>query len=714
MSAPQQELPTTHPDEQFAYHLAGRHRTARLWQIAFVFATIFGIVALTILLINIINGAFGLVAYQNEVDPETLALAANEESMLSTNRVVASEDDTELAQGVAGSQNAIGFFGYAYYVENQQNLKALSVQGIAPSSATAESGEYPLARPLYIYTTAEIMQERPEVAAFVNYYLTHVNDLIGDVGYFAASAEATDVNRAKWLEANGFEGDAAALPEVNPSALTGEIAIAGSSTVFPVTKRVADLFGDDGFEGVITVDSIGSSAGLRRFCENGSIAIANASRAINRAELEACRTHGREPIEFRIGTDALAVVANANNAFLNDVSFEQLQQLFSTAENWSDVNASWSGAPIERFVPGASSGTLDFFVEEVYGDDLASLSKDTLVRIVEESVSAGLLRRLESDQPFAERDRENVLALVLERVVEPKIERTWTLIQSLTEREAIEAEVADIPNGSLEWRAWVNPIFVSTPQSSSPETAGVRNAILGSLWTIAITILFAFPIGVGAAIYLEEYAADSWLNRIIQTNINNLAGVPSIIYGLLGLAIFVRLLEPITSGSLFGVGATEETTLNGRTILSAGLTLGLLVLPVIIISAQEAIRAVPRSLRQASYGLGATKWQTVWNHVLPNALPGILTGTILAISRAIGETAPLVVIGASTFITFDPSGPFSKFTTLPIQIFQWVARPQDEFRNLAAAAIVVLLVLLLTLNAAAILLRNRFSTRRLM
>ena len=258
--------------------------------------------------------------------------------------------------------------------------------------------------------------------------------------------------------------------------------------------------------------------------------------------------------------------------------------------------------------------------------------------------------------------------------------------------------------------SWLNKEFITQPQSSKPEYAGVRTAILGSLWTIAITILFAFPIGVGAAIYLEEYAADTPFNRLIQTNINNLAGVPSIIYGILGLAVFVRALEPITSGALFGY-VPEGTTANGRTILSAGLTLGLLVLPLIIINAQEAIRAVPNSLRNASYGLGATKLQTIWHHVLPQALSGILTGAILAISRAIGETAPLVVVGASTFITFDPTSPFSKFTTLPIQIYQWTSRPQDEFRNLAAAAIIILLILLLSLNASAILLRNRFSRR---
>jgi phosphate transport system permease protein len=214
---------------------------------------------------------------------------------------------------------------------------------------------------------------------------------------------------------------------------------------------------------------------------------------------------------------------------------------------------------------------------------------------------------------------------------------------------------------------------------------------------------------VGAAIYLEEYATASWTNRFIQTNINNLAGVPSIVYGMLGLAIFVRTLEPLTSGSIFG--AVDPTTANGRTVLSAGLTLGLLVLPIIIINAQEAIRAVPRSLRNASYGLGATKWQTIWHHVLPSAVPGILTGTILAISRAIGETAPLVVVGASTAISFDPASPFSKFTTLPIQIYQWTARPQAEFRSVAAAAILVLLIMLLSLNAFAIILRNRYTRR---
>jgi phosphate transport system permease protein len=349
----------------------------------------------------------------------------------------------------------------------------------------------------------------------------------------------------------------------------------------------------------------------------------------------------------------------------------------------------------------------------IEGVPLENLTQEQLIGILEANVSKGLFRRFESEQPLAERDREEVYELVLERVVEPKVVKTWSLIDSIFRREEVEQErLEKYPESSLDFFSWINPGFVSSPQSSDPLRAGVRTAILGSLWTIAITILFAFPIGVGAAIYLEEYAGDTFINRLIQTNINNLAGVPSIIYGMLGLAIFVRALEPITSGAAFGV-LEDPTTANGRTILSAGLTLGLLILPLIIINAQEAIKAVPNSLRQAGFGLGGTKWQTVWSHVLPNAMPGILTGTILAISRAIGETAPLVVVGASTFIRFDPDGPFSKFTTLPIQIFQWTARPQAEFRNIAAAAIVVLLILLLTLNASAVLLRNRFRRQAL-
>lgn len=337
-------------------------------------------------------------------------------------------------------------------------------------------------------------------------------------------------------------------------------------------------------------------------------------------------------------------------------------------------------------------------------------SKEQLVALLQAELSRGAYNKLENEKPFAERTREEVFQLVVERIVRPKVVEVWDLWTSLTQADEIRETVAnDFPKAELDFVSWLTTDFVTRPQTSEPLTAGVRTAILGSLWTILFTVLLAFPIGVGAAIYLEEYASDNWLNRIIQTNINNLAGVPSIVYGILGLAIFVRALEPLTSGEVFGL--VDPTTANGRTVLSAGLTLGLLVLPIIIINAQEAIRAVPRSIRNASFGVGATKWQTVWSHVLPNAMPGILTGTILAVSRAIGETAPLVVVGASTAISFDPDSPFSKFTTLPIQIYQWTSRPQEEFKSLAAASILVLLILLLSLNASAIILRNRFSRR---
>lgn len=351
--------------------------------------------------------------------------------------------------------------------------------------------------------------------------------------------------------------------------------------------------------------------------------------------------------------------------------------------------------------------------EELERDGVAleDQSVDHLILTFEENVSKGLYRRFEAEGAFENPTELELQDLIYEWVLEARVVEGWGFWESLFDAAEIKQIAAEeYPLGNLEMRSWLNPNFIVSPQSETAIKAGVRTAILGSLWTIGIALLFAFPVGVGAAIYLEEYAQDTWINRVIQTNINNLAGVPSIIYGMLGLAIFVRALEQYTSGAAFGL-VEDPTTANGRTILSAGLTLGLLVLPLIIINSQEAVRAVPQSLRQASYGLGATKWQTVWAHVLPNAISGILTGTILSISRAIGETAPLVVVGASTFIREDPTSPFSKFTTLPIQIYQWTARPQDVFRNIAAAAILVLLALLLTLNATAILLRNRYSRR---
>jgi phosphate transport system permease protein len=338
---------------------------------------------------------------------------------------------------------------------------------------------------------------------------------------------------------------------------------------------------------------------------------------------------------------------------------------------------------------------------------LEELQSAELIKLLQTNLKATRVKTLNRDYPLTARSQEELVEVVYAEIVKPSVKGSYLLDESLLKRAEIEKLVAEkYPEAKLQFKAWLNPNFLSRSMSSTPELAGVRTAIYGSLWIILITISFAFPIGVGAAIYLEEYANHNQINRIIQTNIDNLAGVPSIVYGILGLSIFVRGLSFFTSGAFLGTGESA-----GRTILSAGLTMGLLILPILIINAQEAIRAVPRSLREASYGLGATKWQTIWHHVLPSALPGILTGTILAISRAIGETAPLILVGASSFINKDPSNIFSRFTALPIQIYNWTTRPQAEFRSIAAAAILVLLILLLSLNAFAILMRNRFTRR---
>ena len=242
-----------------------------------------------------------------------------------------------------------------------------------------------------------------------------------------------------------------------------------------------------------------------------------------------------------------------------------------------------------------------------------------------------------------------------------------------------------IPRLSLE--------FLTSLPSRFAEKAGARPAIFGTLWVISVCALFSVPVGIGAAIYLEEFARKGRLANLIEVNISNLAGVPSIIYGLLGLAIFVRMFSM------------------GRSVLAGGLTLGLLVLPVIVLSGREALRAVPNTIREGALALGATQWQAVWRQVLPAALSGFMTGIILALSRAIGETAPLITMGALTYVTFVPNSPLDRFTVLPIQIFNWTSRPQAAFIDTAAAGIVVLLIALLSMNALAIWLRGRFQKR---
>ena len=246
---------------------------------------------------------------------------------------------------------------------------------------------------------------------------------------------------------------------------------------------------------------------------------------------------------------------------------------------------------------------------------------------------------------------------------------------------------------SVDGFRWLDWQFIDSFPSRFPERAGIKSALIGTIWLIALVALISIPIGVSAALYLEEFAKQGRISRLVEVNIANLAGVPSIVYGILGLAIFVRFL------------ALE------RSLVSGALTMSLLILPVIIIASREAIKTVPVSIRYAAYSLGATKWQTTWAHVLPSSFPGNMTGVILALSRAIGETAPLVMIGALTFVAFLPEGPMDSFTALPIQIYNWVSRPQQEFHQLAAAGIIVLLIVLLLMNSTAIYIRNKTEKR---
>ena len=280
--------------------------------------------------------------------------------------------------------------------------------------------------------------------------------------------------------------------------------------------------------------------------------------------------------------------------------------------------------------------------------------------------------------PFFKRSGDRLLA-------------SFGLLATLLALVALGALIYDVASDGIGRLSWS---FLTRYPSRRAADAGILPALAGSLFVIALTALIAIPLGVSAAIYLEEYGGRGRVSRLIEVNISNLAGVPSIIYGLLGLGLFVRVMGM------------------ERSVLAGASTLALLALPVIILATREALRAVPKSLREASYALGGTKWQTVWHQVLPAATPGVLTGLILALSRAIGETAPLITIGALTYVPFVPTDVWSPFTVLPIQIFNWVSRPQAAFAENAAAGIVVLLGFLLMMNAVAIVVRDRFQRTR--
>ena len=313
-----------------------------------------------------------------EEDPEPQLIASN---------IQQSEDDNVLVQGVAGSPYAVGYFGFAYAAENTDLLHTIAIEGVEANAATVDANEYPLARPLFIYSDGTIMTEKAQVADYINFFLTYVNDEVIDVGYFPASDQALEKARAKWVAAMAGEGDSVAetaepaaeeaeetaamveLPVPDPLAVSGNIVSAGSSTVFPLAERIAERYQNEGFAGEITIDSIGSGAGFERFCVAGETDVANASRAIRDSEVESCNGNGRAPIEFRVGTDALAVVVSNDNEFLEDASIAELQQIFGPAETWADVRPEWPAEPIQRFIPGTDSGTFDYFTEAVFEED---------------------------------------------------------------------------------------------------------------------------------------------------------------------------------------------------------------------------------------------------------------------------------------------------------------------------------------------------------
>lgn len=251
--------------------------------------------------------------------------------------------------------------------------------------------------------------------------------------------------------------------------------------------------------------------------------------------------------------------------------------------------------------------------------------------------------------------------------------------------------IYQVAEAGLPWLDWQ---FITSLPSRFPEKAGVKPAIWGTVWLVALTALISVSVGIAAALYLEEYAHKGRISTFIEVNISNLAGVPSVVYGILGLAVFVRWFAL------------------GHSVLAGALTMSLLILPVVITSSREAVRAVPDSLRHAALALGSTRWQMIRYHVIPAALPGILTGVILSLSRAIGETAPLILVGAAVYIGFTPDSPMSEFAVLPLQVYEWSGRPQSEFRELAAAGILVLLVVLVVMNASAVYLRHRFQKGR--
>jgi phosphate transport system permease protein len=640
-------------------NIVARHTRGAIAQALFILSIAVALLALATLLWTILNKTVGLTAVQYNVEPGALTLASF---------------DPGAAPGEAAPEDIPALLAEHVHPVRLRELVLEQVAGAKPK-AWPELWDQPLSAALEGRSFPAELAGTP-VSALEP---AQAADLL------ARNLDAGSLQSLLYAEAGRA---LSMMSEAEIAARLAEGASAGRLQRLTLA-RVAGVRVDDGevpsepvaqvLDGYTYPEALADTPfNQLTAAESAGLLVTNLERAdLEDAVLDALDTRELDDLSEReLGA---ITAANVRKALLRVAI---LRDVVGAAEStWPDL----SGQPLGVLLKGK--------------DFPAGLAETSFSQITEQQAADILARNL---------DRDALITLLMDQVVQAQVVKSWPLWDSLTGRSAIEtAQQTQFPRAELQWRSWVSADFLTSPlDPRRPDLTGIRPALIGSLLIIAITILVAFPVGVGAAIYLEEYAGRSRLNQIIQTNINNLAGVPSIIYGMLGLAIFVRSLEAITSGRVVGGGAA-----NGRTVLSAGFTLALLILPLIIINAQEAIRAVPGSLRQASYGLGATKWQTIWHHVLPYAMPGILTGTILAISRAIGETAPLILVGGATYLTRDPEGPFSIFTALPLLIYRWTTLPQDEFRNAAAAAIIVLLVLLLGLNSLAIILRSRLSRR---
>lgn len=369
--------------------------------------------------------------------------------------------------------------------------------------------------------------------------------------------------------------------------------------------------------------------------------------------------------------------------------------LISTAMNslsWQVVTPASSGKTFS-FQTGLGQGR-EIIKQDLQAQDLSPEEVNAVMNDPEEYRKHNLRNRVQL--MFATKEGPMRWTVVS---IRDKHDENYGLIEGLKNRSKIQAELSE--GQQLYLNPWLDASFFQLNASRSPSLTGLKGALMGTLWVTTLVALFVVPIGAGAAIYLEEYAPKNAFGRFLEINIRNLAGVPSIVYGVLGLYLFVRLFPAFKEGQ-WKLGL-------GPSVLSAALTLGLLVLPVVVIAAREAIKSVPDSLRQGSYGLGATKWQTVQRVVLPHAAPGIATGLLLAVSRALGETAPLLLVGAAAFVPFNPSGLLSEYTVVPVQIYAWISENDPEFRNISAAAILVLLGILVLFNMMIFQVRRRFG-----